>query len=285
MTDLTRRPLDDDALAAALRDLATGIDWPGEPSTGAGPDPATRVRVAIGGRRPAPGRRVSWRPARIGLVLALLALLALAAVAGAAILGLPGLRISFGDPGTTPPAATAARTASPGTASSSVPGRPPGTGVHLGVPADLAAASAALGQPVRLPSDPAIGPPDAVWLDHARGNAVAAVWAPSDVLPPTLDPDVGMILMTFDGTFDRGYFQKVTTAGTTVEPVTVGDESGYWISGDPHMFFYRASDGQTIDDPRRWVGDALLWSDGTTTWRLETAAGREAAIQIAEGLR
>ena len=60
---------------------------------------------------------------------------------------------------------------------------------------------------------------------------------------------------------------------------------GFWVSGDPHMFFYTSSDGTSVDDPRRWVGDALLWSDGTTTWRLETASGRDAAIRIAESMR
>ncbi len=279
MTDLARRPLDDDALGAALRDLATAIDWPAEPPATGRPDVATRVRVALGGRRPAADRRWrSWRPARLGLVLALVALLVLAAVAGAAILGLPGLRISFGDPGSPPPIATA------GPTTSAAPD-PPGTGMYLGMPTTLSAAADALGQPVRLPDDPAIGPPDAVWVDRTKGDAVAAVWAPSDALPATLDPDVGLVLMTFDGTFDRGFFQKITDAGTTVEPVSVDGQSGFWISGDPHVFFYTASDGTPLVDPRRWVGDALLWSDGTTTWRLETAAGRDAALRIAESLR
>jgi hypothetical protein len=278
MTDLARRPLDDEGLASALRDLATAIDWPDVAPAGAGPDLATRVRVAIGDRRSTPGRRMSWRPARIGLILALIALLGIVAVAGAVVLGLPGLRISFGDPGTPPPAASSG-------ASAAAPSGPPGTGMRLGIPTTLAEASAAVGRPIGLPTDPAIGAPDAIWLDRARSKAVAAVWAPTGDLPATLDPDVGMVLMTFDGTLDDGYFQKIADLESSVELVTVDGHRGFWISGDPHFFFYVSSSGASQDDPRRWVGDALVWSDGTTTWRLETAAGREAALRIAESLR
>lgn len=32
------------------------------------------------------------------------------------------------------------------------------------------------------------------------------------------------------------------------------------------------------------VGDALIWSDGETTWRLESAVGQDAAVQLAESL-
>jgi hypothetical protein len=39
-----------------------------------------------------------------------------------------------------------------------------------------------------------------------------------------------------------------------------------------------------VSDSRRWVGDTLLWTDGGTTYRLETALGRDAAIRIAESL-
>ena len=37
------------------------------------------------------------------------------------------------------------------------------------------------------------------------------------------------------------------------QPVTVGGHAGYWLSGDPHMFFWQAADG-FVDDQRRWVG-------------------------------
>ena len=39
-----------------------------------------------------------------------------------------------------------------------------------------------------------------------------------------------------------------------------------------------------IGDERRWVGDALVWSDGTTTNRIESALGRDATIALAESI-
>src|SRR5262245_18687833 len=110
MTDQLARFVDA-ALEAALRSLATSIDWPtAAPVTSdgatAGPDIATRVRARlVAGERPR--ERGSWwdlRGRRISraLVLAIVALLALAIAAGAIGLRLPGLRFIFGEP---PPSA------------------------------------------------------------------------------------------------------------------------------------------------------------------------------------
>lgn len=47
------------------------------------------------------------------------------------------------------------------------------------------------------------------------------------------------------------------------------------------MYLDEARADTYIDDRRQWVGDALIWSDGTTTYRLETALGRAAALDLA----
>jgi hypothetical protein len=284
MTDLTRRPLDDDALGMALRDLATQIDWP---NGDASPDLATRVRVAIDAR-PVAAPRPWWRPAGRGLVIALIALLAFAAVAGAVVLGLPGLRLILAEPSATPPIASPGASSSAGVSGSVPPSgaaRMPGSGLGLGRATDLDTARAAVDRPIPLPSDPTVGLPDAVYLDADKADAVALVWAPRPDLPATLDPDVGLILMSFDGSLADEYYLKLIGNGTTVTTVSVGGERGYWIDGDPHQFFFEDATGEFIHDDRRWVGDALIWSDGTTTYRLETSLGREPAIEIAEGLR
>jgi hypothetical protein len=64
----------------------------------------------------------------------------------------------------------------------------------------------------------------------------------------------------------------------------VDGEPGFWISGTAHFFFYIDKNGTVIDDDRRWVDDALVWSEGGTTYRLETSLGRDGAIELAESL-
>lgn len=265
------RFIDDAELISALGALRDHIAWPAVLDS---PDPATRVRVAIQTgtiARPAPGR-AWWRVPRRALVLALAALLALAAVAGAVGLGLPGLRILLGGPSAPPVPPTPS---GPGTSPTA-----PGMALGLGGPVTLEDARTRTGRTIPSFDEGPIGPPDAVYLDVARASQVAMVWGASATLPETQAPGVGLIVMSFDGTVEPVFFQKALGAGSTVEPVDVDGHRGFWISGDPHIFFYATADG-TIVDERRWVGDALVWSDGTTTWRIETAQGREAALDLA----
>jgi hypothetical protein len=272
--------LDDAALEATLRAAVRSIEWP-VASPAAGPDIAARVRARLVAD-PRPARRrpwTAWRPVRRSLVLALAALLVLAAIAGAVGLGLPGLHLTLGEPpASAPPSATPGRT---------IPAGPPGSTLGLGTPVSLDAVEAATGVVPRLPADPAIGPPDSIYVDPSRANQVAYVWAPRPGLPETGDPGVGLILMQFDGQTADGYHEKLLGLGVTAEPVTVDGRPGFWISGDPHFFFYHhpgdPSDA-TITDDRRWVGDALVWTDGATTYRIESAIGRDATIAMARSL-
>lgn len=273
------RPIDDAGLIQALGDLKDSIDWPTRAAHA--PDPATRVRTAIEAGRVAPGaagaaRAPWWRVPRRALVLALAALLALAAVAGAVGLGLPGLRLVLGGPSappiTPPPTGPMASAAFAG------------GDLGLGERVTLDVARARIGRAIPSFDDLPVGSPDAVYLDPDRANQVALVWAASATLPATRAAGVGMIVMSFDGTVEPMFFQKAIGAGSTVEPVDVAGQRGFWISGDPHIFFYESGDGTFVDDQRRWVDDALVWADGTTTYRIETAQGREAALGLAHSM-
>jgi hypothetical protein len=285
--------LDDSGLEAALRATSIHIDWPAASpiatdGTASGPDIATRVRARLASRAAQPRR--SWafggRPLRRGLVLALLVLLGLAIVAGAAVLGLPGLRLTLGGPpASVLPAATPAGPTGAGTPTPS-PTLPPiaGRRLALGRQVALEEVEAETGAPVRLPSDERLGPPDSVWVDPGKGDQVAYVWKSSGELPETLEPGVGLVLMRFQGRDDQEFYEKAINSGTTVERVTVGGHDGYWIAGDPHFFFYTTADGSFVQDTRRWVGDALIWNDGTATYRIESGLGRDATIAIAESI-
>ncbi len=212
-------------------------------------------------------------------MLAIVALLVLAAVAGAVAFGVPGIRLIFGDPGASPPPAVASPTA-PASGGASAP--PAGSSIDLGEQVDPATLADRVDFPVVFPSDPALGPPDAAYV--SRRDEVALVWAPSDDLPPTVEPDIGLLIMQFRGSVTPEPIGKMIASGTVVEPVQVGDGAGYWITGDPHVFFYMSPEGEHMEEGRRWVGDALIWQRGAQTYRIETSLGRDEAIRIAESL-
>lgn len=291
MTDRPMADYDDAVLEGALRSLASAIDWPmtapiGPAGTAVGPDIATRVRVRLTTERrtdpnATPWWRLAGRPFRRSVILALAAILALAVVAGAVGLGLPGLRIILGEPSVPLPTVAPSRSPTPG--SPTVPGVP-GARLGLGRLVALDDVETLTGSPVRLPADPRLGPPDAVYVDASKASQVAYVWAESDELPAGLEPGVGLVLMRFDGRGDDEFYQKVISTGSSAELVQVDGRRGYWISGEQHFFFYVRPDGSVVDDSRRWVGDALVWSEGQTTYRIESALGLDATIALAESL-
>jgi hypothetical protein len=274
MSEYDAMPLS--ALEAELVDLGHSLAFP---------TPSSNFAAAVGERiRTAP--RHSWfglwpafafrRPVSRAVLIAIALLLVAVAVAAAIGFGLPGLRIIFGGPGAPSPGPVESRPS---------PSGAPGSAMGLGTAVPLADLDTRAGFHVLLPTDPDVGPPDAAYIDPAKGNQVALVWSPRAGLPPTLDPSVGLLLMQFEGRLDQGFFSKAIGTGTTVEPVRVSGLAGYWVSGQPHFFFYTDRNGQFVEDPRRWVGDALLWSDAALTHRLEAGLGRDAAIRIAESLR
>jgi hypothetical protein len=65
--------------------------------------------------------------------------------------------------------------------------------------------------------------------------------------------------------------------------VRVNEGPGFWLTGDPHFLFYTGPDG-FVHDPRRWVGDALLWANGPITYRLETSLGEQRALGMADSM-
>jgi hypothetical protein len=271
-------------LEAELAELGRSIAYPA-----AAADFASRITARVAVRpRPRPwwsGQgHVFGRPVRRATLVAVVLLLVLAAAAAAVGLGLPGLRIIFGFPPGVTPQPTAIRatpTASPAVA----PPGSPGAALGLGGSVAVEQVDAAAGFHVLRPTDPAIGVPDAAYVETATGRRASLAWSAGAGLPPTLDPGVGLLVTQFDGRLDTGFFSKAIGSGTTVEPVVVNGFNAYWVTGQPHFFFYTGRTGEFVEDDSRWVGDALLWSDGTYTYRLESALGREASIRIAESMR
>ena len=269
--------LSDDELGAALRGLTPAVAWPDARLAPDGPDLATRVRARLVAAPPS-RRGSTWR-LRPALVLAIVALVVLAAVAGAVAFGVPGIRLIFGNPGGTPPPAVSSPT-TPATNGASA--SPAGSSVDLGEQVDPASLGNRVDFPVLFPNDPALGAPDAAYVSER--DEVALVWAPSDDLPPTVESDIGLLIMQFRGSVSPEPIGKIISSGTIVEPVRMREGSGYWITGNPHVYFYMTPDGEYVDEGRRWVGDALIWQRGDMTYRIETSLGRDAAIRIAESI-
>ena len=143
----------------------------------------------------------------------------------------------------------------------------------MGAQVPLEDLDAQAGFDVEWPSDPSIGPPDAAYIDQALGGQVALVWRSRDGLPDTLAPGVGLIVTAFQGTADSGFYTKALGSGSTVKSVLVDGHRAYWLTGDPHFLYYEGPTGD-IYDPRRWVGNALLWTRGAITYRLRPRSAR-----------
>ena len=228
----------DGDLEAALRAFGESVAWPEATSTGGGDvAAAVRARIESSPRTVAPARpRWSWWPARRALVAAVLILLVLAAIVGAATLGLPGLRLILGPAPVSPPPSLAPRTSpTAGASGASAAAGAPGSTMNLGQLVPLDRLDAQAGFDVAWPQDPALGPPDAAYIDPTLGGQVALVWRSRDGLPDTLEPGVGLVVTAFRGTTDSGFYSKSVGSGTKVKSVLVDGHAGVLAGRRPAL--------------------------------------------------
>jgi hypothetical protein len=137
------------------------------------------------------------------------------------------------------------------------------------------------------PLEPAgVGDALAAYAGRPQGG-VTLVWATSDELPEIEGPGssgVGLIVTAFPGSPDRPVIQKQVGPSTMVGAVTVGGRPGYWISGAPHVVGLLDGAGEPMPEPARLAGNTLLWTDGSITYRLESALDRAGAVALAESI-
>jgi hypothetical protein len=240
---------------------------------------------------PSGGRRwtrflIGGGPLRRAAIVAIALILVLVTVAGAAVLGLPGLRIIFGPAGSASPESPVTSPSSSAGIRSPTPPAELDAGLGLGDPIALDAIAGVVPFEVRLPSDARLGRPEiARWDPTLGGGQLSLLWRATPDLPETTAEGVGALLTETPGGTDEELILKSIRPNGTAEPVTVDGAPGFWLTGPPHGFiWWRAVDGQYVEDSRRTVGDTLVWSVGGMLYRLEIELGRDAAIEIAESI-
>ncbi|HEX2050760.1 MAG TPA: hypothetical protein VHJ34_09035 [Actinomycetota bacterium] len=252
---------DDRALAAALEDLGRALAAPDG-------DVAPEVLRRIAAPAPRPARLVRRRVAALAgaALVALGAVVALSPTARRAVagwFGAGGVRITYD--GRRAPTPT------------------PSLVPELGIPTSLADAEARAGFDVAVPA--ALGPPDDVYFDPAAGDGIVTlVYDARPGLRRAPAAGAGAVVTQLRGRVERASLTKVVHGGGSVEPVTVGSERGFWVSG-LHTVLYRDRHGNVLEDRTRVTGDVLLWTRAGITLRLESALGKRAALRVAASMR
>lgn len=276
--------MDDLGLRAALADLGAHVAYP------AAPDLRARVLARI-----AEPRRTTWwhslssprygfAPALVTLaVIGLVTIFALSPDARATatdILRLRGVEIFKGPVPTRSP--TPSR--SPGAVAPS-PVDPLGFGERV----TLDSAKARAGFPVIVPTDPALGAPDDVFLRALAFGApqVTFIYRVRPDIPVSPQVDLSALISEIaGGSVDENFFGKVLDRNTTLEKVTIDGQPGFWIQGQPHFFFYTAgTTGRVESETLRLSGNTLLWQRGGLLMRLEAQVDKATALRIAASFR
>ena len=262
------------SVTARLRAAAEAV--PPATETGPAATDSTRPRAA----KPAPARlrprlRGLLPPAgfRRALVLALVSLLVLA---GAVFAAVPSVRDAvldfFGLQG-----ATVERR-------ETLPPPPPQAPLDLGTKTTLDEAAEQLGFEPLVPAE--LGEADGVYTRSAvPGGDLTLTYRPREDLPRARSTNLGLVLSEFRGDITPEYLGKLAGPGTNVERLRVDGERALWLEGAQHFFFYRAPDGEFIENELRVAQNVLLLEQGRLLVRLEGAFDRERALEIARSLR
>jgi hypothetical protein len=165
-----------------------------------------------------------------------------------------------------------------------LPPPPPIAPLDLGTRTTIEAAGERLAFEPLVPEDP--GEPDGVYVsDRAPGGELSLTYRPREGLPRSRTTGLGLLVTQIRGDLMPDFFQKLAPQGAVIEELTVGGEPGAWIEGAEHFFFYRAPNGEVVEDELRLAQNVLLMQRGRLLIRLEGAFDRDRALEIAASLR
>jgi hypothetical protein len=149
-----------------------------------------------------------------------------------------------------------------------LPAVKPSHPLDIGIPIRLADAEARAG--FRPLTSSLLGRPDEVTWDGAM------IWFRYG--------RVRVLVSQFRATGIDRFIKKVVEPGTTLEPVVVDGEQGYFLHGARH-FLYIAPTDLVRDDRLRLAEDVMLWEHGPLTLRLEGDLTLGEALRIARSFR
>ena len=265
MADLAR--MTDPQLEAALRDLGQRFPYPATPNLAA----SVRSRLLA----PSAGRALTppWRTLRVGLaVAALLVVTVLAATAD------PGIRSAVahffhvqGVTLTRQPSALPSPTLRP---------------LNLGRAVSLSEAQRAVSFKIAVPTDPALGQPDGIYLDQSvPGGEVALAYRSRPGMPAVPQTGVAVLVTEFSGKLNPEYLTKMLGPENRLEETAVGSDPAYWISGQPHAVVVIGSLGEPRTETLRLAANTLIWSHAGVTYRIESGLAKTRALQVASSMR
>jgi len=169
---------------------------------------------------------------------------------------------------------------------SPLPSGSTGERLHLGSPTTLEAAQQKVSWKIADPA--ALGRPDEVYMKEPplgpSQNEVTLVYKSRPDIPASSFTGVSVLVMEARGKFNEIFFQKTMGSGATIEEVNVGGHAGYWITGEPHDFFFTDADGQEYFDTLRLAGNTLIFDDNGTIVRIEGDMTKDQAIRIGASL-
>jgi hypothetical protein len=134
-------------------------------------------------------------------------------------------------------------------------------------PADERSLTANLGE--SIPVDEAA---QRVGFQPLLPAGVDRVYENEGAILAVLREDGAPVLLTEFGS--GAYFKKAVGGQTSIEQLRVGADDGFWIEGARHVF-------QMPSGAPRMAGNALVWTHGSLTLRLEGRLTRTEAIALA----
>jgi hypothetical protein len=169
---------------------------------------------------------------------------------------------------------------------SPLPPGPLGQRLGLGHRVTLATARASVQWPIVLPAG--LGEPDEVYLTSPGlgppQGEVTLVYASRPGIPIAGQTGVSLLITEARGTVDEQFFANMAGQGTTIEVVAVNGHRGWWISGQPHIFFFVGTDGEVRQETMRLAANTLILDFSGTIVRIEGNLTRQQALDLGASL-